>query len=168
LAVVARVLSATPWLSAACAADPGDPPKSLPDDGGPSPTDALGGPGIDTDNESAETGPVPEAGSEADDASDASTEVAAPSDATAFDAIVEANVDAACNLSMIPSSCPNCATQNASDAPICQMYLRCFIDNGCNPATACGSNDGMCGVNKIGGGEAPYQAAVQTYDCACP
>ncbi|HLK35643.1 MAG TPA: hypothetical protein VKU41_02750, partial [Polyangiaceae bacterium] len=76
--------------------------------------------------------------------------------------------DGPCNLQSLPSSCPDCMTQNASDAPICKMYLQCFATNACDPATACGSNDGVCGVNKIGGGEAPYQAAVATYKCACP
>jgi hypothetical protein len=155
----------------ACAADPGDPPKSMPDDGGLNATDGLGGSAIDRENDTTETDPVPEAGeagTEADEGSDASTGVTVSVDASGFDVIVEASVDAGCNLQAIPSSCPNCATQNASDVPTCQKYVRCFIDNGCNPGTACGSNDGVCGVNTIGGGEAPYQAAVQTYNCACP
>jgi hypothetical protein len=163
----ARVLSATPWLVAACGADPGDPPKSLPDGGGTNSTDGLGGTGIEPEADAGEAEPVQEAGSEADGGNDASTEVTLV-DAAAFDAIVEANVHAVCILQVIPSSCPDCATQNASDVPTCQKYVRCFIDNDCNPGTACGSNDGVCGVNTIGGGEAPYQAAVQTYDCSCP
>jgi hypothetical protein len=162
------VLSATSWWVAACAADPGDPPKSLSDEGGLNATDASAGPGFDVENNVDETEPVPEVGSGADDGDDASIEAMATVDAATFDASLEANADAACNLQVIPSSCPDCATQNASDVPTCQKYLHCFIDNGCNPATACGSNDGVCGVNTIGGGEAPYQAAVQTYNCACP
>ncbi len=110
---------------------------------------------------------VTEAGGETVGADDA-TAVLAMADAEPFDAVVEAMVDAACSLPNIPSSCPNCMTQNASDVPICQMYLTCFIQKRCKPSTPCGSNDGVCGVNTIGGGEAPFQAAVQTYDCACP
>jgi hypothetical protein len=68
----------------------------------------------------------------------------------------------------IPGSCPDCATQNPADQPLCRQYIQCFIAQDCNPNTACGANDGICGVNKIGGGAAPYQAAVATYDCACP
>jgi hypothetical protein len=60
-------------------------------------------------------------------------------------------------------------TMNASDMPICEMYIQCYINNSCNPTTSCGSNpDGVCGVNKIGGGGAPETAAVATYMCACP
>ncbi len=76
--------------------------------------------------------------------------------------------DAGCDLQNIPTGCPDCMTENASFMPVCQEYLMCFSENGCNPSNACGSNDGVCGVNTIGGGEAPYQAAVTTYNCACP
>jgi hypothetical protein len=71
-------------------------------------------------------------------------------------------------LTSIPAGCPDCKTQNSSDEPICQQYLQCFIKNDCNPSTACGDNTGICGVNTVGGGEAPYTAAVATYNCACP
>jgi hypothetical protein len=54
-----------------------------------------------------------------------------------------------------------------SDMPICEMYLTCYANNNCNPADACGSNDGVCGVNTVGGGSAPQSAAVATYNCAC-
>jgi hypothetical protein len=57
---------------------------------------------------------------------------------------------------------------NASDKPKCEEYLACFRDTPCDPNTACGSNDGVCGLNTIGGGSAPYSAAVATYECACP
>ncbi len=57
---------------------------------------------------------------------------------------------------------------NASDQPKCQEYLMCFATNNCNPSDPCGQNNGVCGVNTIGGGNAPYDAAVQTYKCACP
>ena len=63
-------------------------------------------------------------------------------------------------------------TQNASDAPICQMYIACYLARSCNPTPSlnapCAQNDGVCGVNTIGGGNAPMSAAVATYTCACP
>jgi hypothetical protein len=166
-AILARVLAVASCLDTACAADAGDPPKSAPGDAGPA--DDTGPPSGDEENDSSGPSAAPETGSEAgdDDADDASP-VAAIADAAAIDAVVESSVDAACDLPNIPSSCPNCMTQNASDMPTCELYLRCFVENSCNPSAACGSNDGVCGVNKIGGGEAPYQAAVQTYNCACP
>lgn len=72
-------------------------------------------------------------------------------------------------LENIPPNCPVCQTQNASDKPKCMEYLQCYLDNNCNPADPCGSNpDAICGVNHIGGGNAPKDAAVQTYNCACP
>jgi hypothetical protein len=90
-------------------------------------------------------------------------------DATAPDmGIPDASEDAANCLNDIPTSCPDCVTQNASDMPKCQDYISCFSTNDCNPNTSCGSNDGVCGVNTIGGGYAPYNAAVATYMCACP
>ena len=76
--------------------------------------------------------------------------------------------DAANCLNNIPASCPDCMTQNASDEPKCEDYIQCFLNNDCNPSTSCGSMDGICGVNTIGGGLAPYNAAVVTYMCACP
>jgi hypothetical protein len=76
--------------------------------------------------------------------------------------------DAGCDLQNTPAGCPDCMTQSAADMPICQQYLMCFETNNCNPNAACGSNDGVCGVNTVGGGEAPYSAAVATYNCACP
>jgi hypothetical protein len=82
--------------------------------------------------------------------------------------VPDAAPDGAACLVNIPSSCPNCATQNANDKPVCEQYIQCFITNACDPAAACGSNTGICGVNTVGGGEAPYGAAVATYDCACP
>jgi hypothetical protein len=59
-------------------------------------------------------------------------------------------------------------TQNASDMPICEKYIQCYIQNDCDPTTACGQNSGICGVNTVGGGNAPESAAVATYMCACP
>ena len=43
----------------------------------------------------------------------------------------------------------------------------CYEANNCNPHTACGSMDSVCGVNTLGGGNAPQTAAIATYDCAC-
>jgi hypothetical protein len=58
---------------------------------------------------------------------------------------------------------------NASDMPACEKYLTCYETNDCNPADTCGSDpDAVCGVNTVGGGEAPHTAAVATYTCACP
>jgi hypothetical protein len=51
------------------------------------------------------------------------------------------------------------------------VYLPCYEANNCNPSDSCGSNDGVCGVNKLGGGTAPVSAAQATYTCAgcnCP
>jgi hypothetical protein len=49
------------------------------------------------------------------------------------------------------------------------MYLSCYQANQCNPNTSCGTDPtGVCGVNTIGGGQAPLVAAVVTYNCVCP
>jgi hypothetical protein len=57
-----------------------------------------------------------------------------------------------------------CDTQNASDVPKCEAYLRCFFLNNCNPANVCyTNNDGDCGMNKVGGGEAGWKAAALTW-----
>jgi hypothetical protein len=69
-------------------------------------------------------------------------------------------------LDEIPASCPDCVTQNPGDAVVCRRYLRCFAS--CDPSQPCGAEDGVCGVNTLGGGTAPYTAAVTTYRCACP
>jgi hypothetical protein len=82
--------------------------------------------------------------------------------------IPDVSGDAANCLNNIPASCPDCMTQNASDQPKCEDYIQCFLNNDCNPSTSCGSMDGVCGVNTIGGGLAPYNAAMTTYMCACP
>jgi hypothetical protein len=59
-------------------------------------------------------------------------------------------------------------TQNASDKPKCEQYLACYATNDCGPADQCATNDGVCGVNTIGGGNAPKSAADATFMCACP
>ena len=74
--------------------------------------------------------------------------------------------DAQWCLDAIPASCPDCVTQNPGDATLCRQYLRCFAT--CDPSQPCGAPDGVCGVNTLGGGMAPYAAAVATYRCACP
>jgi hypothetical protein len=61
-----------------------------------------------------------------------------------------------------------CNTMNMSDKPKCMEYINCYINNNCIPTNACGQNSGVCGVNTIGGGNAPKDAAVATYMCACP
>jgi hypothetical protein len=102
---------------------------------------------------------------------EASIEAAAGPEASIPDAAKEASppVDAGPDcLKNIPASCPDCMTMNASDKPNCELYIACYMTNSCDPSTACGSNDGVCGVNKIGGGSAPQSAAVATYMCACP
>jgi hypothetical protein len=58
--------------------------------------------------------------------------------------------------------------QNASDKPHCELYIQCFITNNCDPKSACAADDGVCGVNTIGGGTPPLTAAVATFNCACP
>jgi hypothetical protein len=78
----------------------------------------------------------------------------------------EPGSDARACLDEIPASCPDCVTQNSGDAIVCQRYLRCFTT--CNPSQPCGAMDGVCGVNVVGGGTAPYAAALATYRCACP
>lgn len=153
--------------AAACAADPGDSPKSAADDAssgsdvglssdtGGEAEGSSGGrdaPGVDVVNGS--DGLAPETGSDVDAGNDTG--------------IIDAGSDALTCLQNIPGNCPDCMTQNASDKPICEKYIQCFITNDCNPHMACGSNNGVCGVNTIGGGYAPYNAAVATYDCACP
>jgi hypothetical protein len=51
-------------------------------------------------------------------------------------------------------------------------YLPCYEANNCNPNDSCATNpDGVCGVNTLGGGNAPQTAANNTYACAkcsCP
>ncbi len=162
--MLARGFAIICCLNVACAADAGDPLKSPQDASGPDLTSDLDGPGTRANYDSSGPSIPPEPADDSGDEDEASAVV----DAAPFDAVVETMVDAACHLPNIPSSCPNCMTQNASDMPTCQKYLACFIQNGCNPSAACGSNDGTCGVNTIGGGEAPYTAAKMTYDCACP
>jgi hypothetical protein len=102
---------------------------------------------------------------------EASVDAATGPEASIPDAAKEASlpVDAGPDcLKSIPASCPDCMTMNASDKPTCELYIACYMTNSCDPSTACGSNDGVCGVNKIGGGSAPQSAAVATYMCACP
>ncbi len=71
-------------------------------------------------------------------------------------------------LKNIPSTCPNCMTQNAGDMASCQKFITCYLTNSCNPSDACGQMDGICGVNKVGVGSSPQTAALATYACACP
>jgi hypothetical protein len=95
--------------------------------------------------------------------SDAAAAKEAAADAAA-DAVAEAAMSC---LVIVPPSCPDCATENPSDQPACEMYLMCFRTNQCNPADACAQGNGVCGVNTLGGGSAPLLAATATYNCAC-
>jgi hypothetical protein len=56
---------------------------------------------------------------------------------------------------------------NMNDMPKCEQYLACYLANDCDPADPCGMLSGVCGVNTIGGGNAPEAAAVATFNCAC-
>ncbi len=68
-----------------------------------------------------------------------------------------------------PAECPFCETPNENEVAKCQEYLSCFAENDCLPPDSCTmSNDGICGVNTIGGGMSPHDAAVETAECACP
>jgi hypothetical protein len=158
-------------LVPACAADPGDPVKTLSDGEVPE-TSAGVETGVGTGGDDSTSPPTVIDASSGDDA--AFVDVGA--DGTAMETggdvgVADVHGDAACNLQNIPASCPNCTTMNASDMPACEKYLQCFANNGCNPnapTPPCAQMDGVCGVNTIGGGTAPQQAAVMTYSCACP
>jgi hypothetical protein len=159
-------------LGAACAADPGDPLKTAASATGSEVFDDAGetSPSNDDDAGASEAAAPPP--STVQDASpggsEADTSPAIPAGDSGDAAPPPPPADGGCDLTSIPASCPDCMTQNASDQPICQKYLACFAMNACDPNTSCGSNTGVCGVNTIGGGEAPYTAAVATYACACP
>jgi hypothetical protein len=108
-----------------------------------------------------------DAGASADTGSGAYTGADAGAGAdTGSIADAASRADARACLDAIPASCPDCVTQNPGDAPVCRQYLRCFAT--CDPSQPCGAADGVCGVNTLGGGVAPYAAAVATYRCACP
>jgi len=167
-------------VAAGCAADPGDPPKGAAgdpasgDDGANATGTTSSGGGVAAESEGATTGADGEGVATGDDAATVATPVPeagvanAADDGAAVTTRDAAVPDGAACLTSIPPSCPDCMTQNASDQPICKQYIQCFITNGCDPGTACGSNTGVCGVNTVGGGNAPYAAAVATYQCACP
>jgi hypothetical protein len=182
LAVRAWSISTALCLCVACAADAGDPGKV---DAGHAAITVDAGGGVDTGSvpgqDSGGGSHLPDAGSPPPGPDAAGIDATSSNDATGGDetsipeaaADVEAPdvvvpADASGCLNPVPSTCPDCMTQNASDVATCQKYLQCFAANDCNPADACASNDGVCGVNTIGGGEAPLMAATQTYKCACP
>jgi hypothetical protein len=166
-------------LCVACAADTGDPSKlvgtdlPLRVDSGAAGMDVGTAP-VEDSSAGSDVGSAVEAGSLDTGADGGSAETGSLNDASAIEAEGEGgfsdageSADALACLRNIPAKCA-CMTQNASDEPICEKYVTCFADNDCNPSDACGSNDGVCGVNTLGGGEAPLAAAVKTYDCACP
>lgn len=179
-------------MAAACAADSGDAAKTLEDgmaplQGASGGSVMLGGDGSyggqdsttgNVDNGGGSTsssgigatsGSSGSSSSSSSSASGSNGGSSGGSDATASDgASTEAApiVDGAACL-IDTGTCAVCATQNSSDVPKCMQYLSCYETNGCNPHTACGSMDSVCGVNTIGGGNAPQTAAIATYDCAC-
>jgi hypothetical protein len=62
-----------------------------------------------------------------------------------------------------------CTSQTQGDLLMCQQYLDCYETNGCGPSKACALQDAVCGVNKIGGGNAGKDLADKIYQClACP
>jgi hypothetical protein len=77
-------------------------------------------------------------------------------------------------LATIPTEC-SCATQATKgiinpggDITYCEAYVKCFLENDCKPTDTCAtSNDGVCGVNKVGGGSSPGKGAATVYTCAC-
>jgi hypothetical protein len=174
------LLSATTTL--ACAADAGDPAKTLEDGtsaldgasgGGETPGDdgtsntgqdatvggsaSGGGSSSGTGSASGSSGSAGSSGGDAGGPAD---------DGSTPDAVIAPLVDGAACL-MDTGTCPVCATQNAGDVTKCMQYLTCYETNGCNPHTSCGAMDAVCGVNTIGGGNAPQTAAIATFDCAC-
>lgn len=62
-----------------------------------------------------------------------------------------------------------CADQvaNPGDVPRCEEYLACYLTEACPPDNLCRGPDGVCGVNRIGGGAAPQAAADAVWQCAC-
>jgi hypothetical protein len=72
-------------------------------------------------------------------------------------------------LAVIESPC-TCAENvlNQGDIEKCKAYVTCYLENDCTPTTtSCTTNDAVCGVNKIGGGNSPIDAATKVYNCAC-
>ncbi len=69
-------------------------------------------------------------------------------------------------LAVIPEECA-CDPQNASDIPLCEAYVQCYLDNDCDPTSTEACATTTCSVNEIGGGNAPQQAALDVYRCAC-
>ena len=56
---------------------------------------------------------------------------------------------------------------NASDEPMCEEYVDCYITNECAPDSCSVGPDDVCGVNMIGGGYGPLNAVIDVYNCAC-
>jgi hypothetical protein len=72
-------------------------------------------------------------------------------------------------LASRPAGC-ECADSpniNPNEIAECQVYVDCFIDNACSPTATCADNDGVCGVNTLGGGTAPFNHASWVFSCAC-
>lgn len=176
-------------MAASCAADSGDATKTLEDgmaplQGASGGNVMLGGDGayggqdsatgsVDNGGGSTSSGGIGAASSSSSGSSGSSASGssgsgrgsdAAPGDGGGAEAAPI--VDGAACL-MDTGACAVCVTQNSGDVTACMAYLSCYETNNCNPHTACGSMDAVCGVNTIGGGNAPQAAAIATYDCAC-
>jgi MYXO-CTERM domain-containing protein len=59
-----------------------------------------------------------------------------------------------------------CTGQSQGDRLTCIQYLDCYYTNNCGPRS-CGGNDGICGINTIGGGTAGQPIADQVYTDLC-
>jgi hypothetical protein len=72
-------------------------------------------------------------------------------------------------LDHVGEVCDHCDDGNQGDITKCHEYITCFETEGCDPADSCAtSNDGICGVNNVGGGTAPRDQARNTWeDCGC-
>ena len=64
------------------------------------------------------------------------------------------------------SSCDACSGQTQSDRSACRLYIDCYLESDCEPAS-CGSLDQACSVNRLGNGLAPKDIADAVYSCMC-
>jgi len=81
------------------------------------------------------------------------------------DASCTGGVGGACLTNWRSTTCgATCTSQTQSDRKMCATYLDCYAAHDCGPSS-CGSQDDVCGVNKLGGGTAPKTVADQVYAC---
>jgi hypothetical protein len=74
-------------------------------------------------------------------------------------------IGAGCLTNWRSTTCgQTCTSQTQSDRRMCSTYLDCYAAHDCGPSS-CGSQDDVCGVNKLGGGMAPKTIADQVYAC---